>query len=381
VSEVQEIVANASKIRALGSRHSFNDLADSPHDLLCMDRLNQVVGIDSVGKTVTVQGGITYGDLANHLQIHGFALHNLASLPHISVAGAVATATHGSGNGNGNLSTAVSALQIVQADGVVTTLGRQDGAFDGAVVGLGALGVVTELTLDVLPTFDVAQSVYKDLSFDALLANFDEISSLGYSVSLFTNWDLADVWVKQVRGQTFPEQVFGALPATHPMHPLAGMPTENCTPQLGEFGPWHQRLPHFRMEFTPSNGEELQSEYFVPREHAVQAIATVRELRAHVMPNLHVTEIRTIAADNLWLSPAYRQDVVGIHFTWKYLPSEVRQLLPTIETALKQFGAKPHWGKVHVAKPNYEVSQFRALANEMDADGKFRNEAVNRALS
>jgi len=381
VDEVAQIVASATKVRALGSRHSFNDLADTLGDLISMEHFDQILQINAERRTATIQGGITYGDLAPKLHEAGFALPNLASLPHISVAGAVATATHGSGIRNGNLATSVSGLKILTASGDILTFDRDSEDFNGAVVSLGALGIVLELTLDLVPTFDVAQTVYQSLPFDAITGSFEEVISLGYSVSLFTNWDVVDVWVKQTRDQTPPNDILGTKPAGAPCHPLAGLPTENCTPQLGEYGAWHERLPHFRMEFTPSNGEELQSEFFVPRSRAVEALQAVRALKSQNQPLLHVSEIRTIAKDDLWLSPAYGQDVVGIHFTWKHLPQEVKGVLPILQEALSAFGAKPHWGKLFEGKPNYEMANFRDLATRMDPNGKFRNAAVERALA
>ena len=183
VEELQGLVAGARKIRALGSRHSFNSIADTAGTLVVLDRLDPDIRVDAANLTVTVNGGTRYGTLAAELQRQGFALHNLASLPHISVAGAVATGTHGSGDANGNLATAVAGLELVTADGSILRMHRGDEDFDGMVVGLGALGIVTKLTLDIRPSFDVAQSVFENLSWDLVLENFDRITSSAYSVS------------------------------------------------------------------------------------------------------------------------------------------------------------------------------------------------------
>src|SRR5687767_10859913 len=109
-AQLQEMVRQSPRLRVLGSRHSFNRIADTSGDLVSMRQLDQVIALDSNARTVTVEGGITYGQLCPWLETQGFALHNLASLPHISVVGAVTTATHGSGNANGNLATSVSGL-------------------------------------------------------------------------------------------------------------------------------------------------------------------------------------------------------------------------------------------------------------------------------
>src|SRR6185437_9936106 len=120
----------------------------------------------------------------------------------------------------------------------------------------------------------------------------------------------------------------------------------NCTEQMGVRGPWYERLPHFRMGFLPSAGDELQSEYFVSRHHAVEAILAVERLREEITPHLLITEIRAIAADDLWLSPCYKRPSIAIHFTWKPDWNPVKRVLPLIERELASFSARPHWGKL-----------------------------------
>lgn len=394
VAEVQELVRSCRKLRALGSRHSFNAIADTPEDLVVLDQLAGVVALDAAGQTVTVEGGITYGQLCPQLHAAGFALHNLASLPHISVAGSVATATHGSGDGNGNLATAVVALELVTADGELLALSREGHPeqFPGAVVALGGLGVVTRLTLALMPTFQVRQHVYERLPLAQLEQHFDELTGMGYSVSMFTDWSDArfnQVWLKRLdagAGTAAATDLFGATPAPSDRHPLAGLSPINCTAQMGVPGPWHERLPHFRMEFTPSNGEELQSEYFVPRRHAVAAIHALARLRDQVAPLLHISEVRTIAADDLWLSPCYQQACVGLHFTWKPDWPGVSAVLPLIEAALAPFEARPHWGKLFTLAPEQVRARyamlpaFQQLLERHDPQGKFRNPFLERYI-
>jgi xylitol oxidase len=324
--------------------------------------------------------------------VRGLAIHNLASLPHISVAGAVATATHGSGDRNGNLATAVATIEWVTAKGEMKTLSRGDAAFDGAVVSLGALGVVTRLTLDVMPAFELRQAIYEGLPFDALFAHFDVITSMAYSVSLFTDWRgdaINQVWLKRRAGDATSSielTDLGASPAARDVHPIPGMPTENCTQQMNVPGPWHERLPHFRMEFVPSSGEELQSEYFVPRERAIEALRAVNELRERITPLLQISEIRTIAADHLWMSPCYRQPCVGVHFTWKKDWPAVSALLPTIEAALAPLGARPHCGKLFTMPPEHirscypRLNDFRDLMRACDPHGRFHNAFLERNI-
>jgi xylitol oxidase len=393
--QVRDFVVKHPRLKVLGTRHCFNRIADSADQFLSVKGFDKVVTLDEHARTVTVEPGIRYGQLGLFLDSKGWALHNLASLPHISVAGACSTATHGSGEKNGNLSTAVSALEIVTANGDVMNLSRgKDGdTFRGAVVGLGALGVLTKLTLDVQPRFTMKQYVYENLPMDQLQEHFDAIESTAYSVSLFTDWQkrrVNEVWLK-VRVDQNPAfdaspELFGATRATRNLHPIAELSAENCTEQMGVVGPWYDRLPHFRMGFTPSAGKELQSEYFVPRSEAVDAILAVERLRDRIGPHLLISEIRTIAADDLWMSPCYKRPSVTIHFTWKQEWSAVSKLLPLIEQELDPFHPRPHWGKLFSMPPaklrsRYErIGAFTDLCGKYDAHGKFRNDFLDRTL-
>lgn len=395
VEQVQELVSRAGKVRVLGSRHSFNDIADSPEELVSLAHFDHAPVFDHANRQVTIGGGVRYGQLCGELHQAGYALHNLASLPHISVAGACATATHGSGDRNGNLATAVAAMELVTADGVLVHISREQHGeeFPGAVVGLGGLGVVTKLTLDLLSAFDVRQEVYENLPLAQLEAHFEEIAASAYSVSFFTDWQggrVNQVWLKRrVPDDTAvaPEAtLFGATPAPTHRHPILTLSAEACTPQMGLPGPWYERLPHFRMEFTPSSGEELQTEYLVPRRHAAAAFRAVAGLRDQVGPLLQISEVRTIAADDLWLSPCYRQPCVGIHFTWVRDWAGVRQLLPQLEEALAPLQARPHWGKLFtMPAPQVQalypkLPDFQRLLAAYDPGGKFRNAFLDRYI-
>jgi xylitol oxidase len=387
VEEVRAIVKKLPKLKALGTRHCFNTIADSKDDLLCSKEMNKVVSLDARTHTVTVEGGIKYGELAPYLHQKGFALHNLASLPHISVAGSCTTATHGSGVKNGNLASAVTGLEIVTADGSIVHLSKtaDPEKLNAAVVGLGALGVITKVSLQIEPTYMMSQRVFLNLPMAELKPNFEKIMSAGYSVSLFTDWQsdhVSEIWIKSRIGtdkeHTEPE-FYGAKAATKNLHPIFAHPAESCTEQLGVPGPWYERLPHFKMGFTPSSGKELQSEYFVPFQHAMDAIEAVAKLGKQIGPHLFITEIRTIAADNLWMSPCHNQKSVTIHFTWKPETEAVLKLLPLIEQALSPFNPRPHWGKVFTLSPKilqsrYEkLEDFKKLVAEYDPHGKFRN--------
>jgi xylitol oxidase len=391
VEEVQQVVKSCTRVKALGARHSFNGIADSTENQISLKHLDQMT-LDKGSHTVTVGAGVTYGQLSPYLDGQGYAVHNLASLPHVSVAGACATATHGSGIKNGNLSTAVSGLEIVTADGELVVLSRaKDGErFPGAVVALGGLGVVTKVTVNVQPTFAMKQVVYENLSFAQLENHFEDIFSSGYSVSLFTDWQnhrATQAWIKRRiepgKSAEFEPEFFGAKLATAKLHPVAGHSAESCTEQMGIPGPWYERLPHFRMNFTPSSGDELQSEYFVPRNKGYEAILAVEKLRDDVTPHLFITELRTIDADDLWMSPCYKRPSMAIHFTWKPEWSSVKKLLPVIEERLAPFDARPHWAKIFTVAPSrlkslYErLPDYQVLLKHYDPNGKFRNEFLN----
>ncbi|GGX51997.1 FAD-binding protein [Streptomyces fructofermentans] len=385
---LRTLVAGSARVRVLGSGHSFNGLAEpgSGGVLLSLTALPPSVDVDTEAGTVRVAGGVRYAELAKVVHGRGFALPNMASLPHISVAGSVATGTHGSGNANGSLASAVREVELVLADGSALTIGRGDRRFEGAVTSLGALGVVTALTLDLEPDFEVAQQVFGPLPRVGL--DFEAVSASAYSVSLFTDWrqpGFAQVWVKRRTDRPwggFP----WAEPAVEAMHPVPGMPAVNCTPQFGVPGPWHERLPHFRPEFTPSSGAELQSEYLLARPHALDALGAIDAIRAEVAPVLQICEVRTVAADAQWLSPAYGRDTVALHFTWVEDTAAVLPVVRRVEEALAPWEPRPHWGKVFTAAPEVlrgrypRLDDFRSLAGELDPRGTFRNEFVDAVL-
>src|SRR3954469_11837603 len=379
VAELQEILARTPRIRVLGSRHTFSDIADSD-ELVSLDALPHDVEIRDT--TVSFGAALRYGDLARILEAEGLALHNLASLPHTTVAGAVATATHGSGNGNGNLATAVAALELVTSAGEVIGARRGDPDFDGMIVALGALGAVTRLTLDVEPAYEVRQRVFEDVGWGTLFEHYDAITAAGYSVSVFTLWgETSSAWIKS--RDRDPAELFGARPAPADRHPIPGIDPVNCTAQLGVPGPWWDRLPHFRMGFTPSAGEEIQSEYHLPREHGIAGIEALRALGNVLRPVLQVAEIRTIAADRLWMSPQYERDTVAIHFTWTREQAAVERVLGEVEAALAPLGARPHWGKLFLAPAGGlypRCDDFLALAARLDPRGAFGNEWLERSI-
>ena len=386
-----DLVAGSAKVRVLGSGHSFNEIAEPGPEgvLLSLAALPAEVDVDTGARTVRVGGGVRYAELARRVHGHGLALPNMASLPHISVAGSVATGTHGSGVGNGSLASAVREVEIVTADGSTLVVGRGDDRFGGAVTSLGALGVVTALTLDLVPGFEVEQHVFTELPLEGLdLETLHTVLASAYSVSLFTDWrapGFRQVWLKRRTDQPLPEVPWGT-PATEKMHPVPGMPAVNCTEQFGVPGPWHERLAHFRAEFTPSSGAELQSEYLLPEHHALDALRALDAIRTTIAPVLQVCEVRTVAPDEQWLSPAYGRDTVALHFTWVEDAEAVLPVVGRLEAALDAFDARPHWGKVFtvpaaVLRGRYpRLGDFAELMRALDPEGKFANGFVRDAL-
>jgi xylitol oxidase len=377
VDELRGMVANADRVRALGTGHSFNRVADTVGDLVNLQDLPPRLEI--AGDTVTVSAGTRFGELVGPLNRAGRALHNLGSLPHISVAGACATGTHGSGDGNPCLAAAVTEYELVTAGGELVTMPHE------TAVGLGRLGVVTALTLRTQPTYDIQQVVYDDLPMEAL-DDLDGVFGAGYSVSLFTRFrgpafELAFVKrrVDPAAPWTPPDTWFGAGRAPEQRHPLSGEPPEHTTLQDGLPAPWHTRLPHFRLEFTPSKGEEIQSEFFVPREHGAAAIRAVHALGPRLAPVLLVSEIRTIAADDLPASMAYQRDSVALHFTWVRDQAAVEAAVAEVEAAIAGYAPRPHWGKVFTMTPP-TVPQLRRLAAELDPHGIFANDFTDKYL-
>lgn len=389
VDDVRRIVAGARLIHAVGARHAFNGAADSPGAVIDLSDIEPDFAIDAEARTVTAGAAATYGAAAAWLQAHGWALHNMASLPHISLAGATATGTHGSGDRLGTLASAIASLELVTASGDLVTLRRGDPDFAGVATGLGAFGIIARITLDIQPSYRMRQDAFQDLPWKFVLDDFDAVMAAGTSVSIFTTWSGVNadrLWIKTrldagVEDRP-PPPPGGALPAALPSRTAGAEHLRKLTP-FALAGPWSDRLAHFRMTFE--QGPQLQSEYLLPRAHATRAIAALRPLGPRIDAQLAVTEIRSMAADDLWLSPASGTDAVGIHFSWalRDVP-EVMALCAEIEALLLPLRARPHWGKVILSPaatlaPLYpRMDDFRALARSYDPTGKFRNAYLDR---
>lgn len=381
LEEVRSVVTDAhGTLQVLNTRHTFTAIGDAD-GLISLDRLAGAHGIeiDASARTATVGPAVTYAELARGLTARGFALENLASLPHISVAGAIATGTHGSGIRLGNLATAVRGLELIAGSGDRLTLGSSDPRLPGAAVHLGALGVVTSVRLAIEPYYELRQDVYLGLGWEVLTAHFEEVMSAGRSVSVFHDFGerTREVWVKGDLDRKVGDDLFGAVPAREPRNPVPGGSPENCTAQLGSPGPWSERLPHFRSGFTPSAGEEIQSEWFVAREDALAAIQALRPLAPRIRELLQIAELRVIAADELWMSPHHRRDSAALHFTWRLEPEPVARVCAEIEAALAPLAPRAHWGKLFSPGPlrwrPERLTDFLALRAELDPAGRFAN--------
>jgi xylitol oxidase len=384
--EVREALAGSGPVHALGTRHSFTDLPDTAGTLIEMSGLDRPAVIDAETRTVRITAGTRYGVLAKQLHDAGWALHNTGSLPHISIGGATSTGTHGSGDGHGVLTSAVAALHFLDANGEAHEVRRGDPDFPALAVGVGAFGILTELVLDIQPTYDVRQDVYSGVTWDTLLADVDAVTTAGDSVSVFTRWadDLGFVWVKRRSSDpaaTVPAELLGGRLTESGVSPL-GM-GDNVT-EIGTAGPWYQRWPHFRADAEPSRGDEIQSEYFIDRADAPAALRAIRAIAGSFAHHVIWTELRTAAADDLWLSGAYEREAFIIHFTWENRPDEVTAALRLIEPALAPFGARPHWGKRHlferadIERVSPRLAEARAVFERLDPDGRFVNEHLVR---
>ena len=386
IDEIQNIVRNNPKVKVRGTAHCFNTIADTKYVALLLEQMPREIIINKEKKSVTVSAGLKYGEVAEELHKNGWALHNLASLPHISIAGAIATGTHGSGTKNGSLATAVKSFDVVFADGSFRNVNSSDGdLYYGGVIGLGLVGIVVRVELDIQPTFNLGQNVYLEMKRDNFRDHFDEIMSSGYSVSFVTTWRQGipgEVWVKFVEGSTPPKVLFGSHCATEKLHLLKNHSPDPCNDQLGMLGPWHLRLPHFKMEFTPSSGTELQSEFFVDKTQASSVLLALEAIADQISIPLIGSEIRTIASDDFWMSPQYKSDDVGLHFTWKQIP-ETLEAVKTIETILEPFKYRPHLGKIYTATPSYissafpKFQNFKELISQIDPHNKFGNEMTD----
>ncbi|MGI9613109.1 MAG: FAD-binding protein [Acidimicrobiales bacterium] len=395
IDELQSIVARAPKAKALGSAHSFNTIADTGGDMISMAGLDRVIGVDREAKTVTVEGGISYGALGPLLHSEGSALRNLASQPQFTIAGACATATHGSGDGNRGLATQVVSVDLITGTGDLVTIDDDDEDFAAVAVGLGAFGAIARATLAVTETYDVAQELHLDLPLSNAIDHLDEIFASAYSVSYFTDFrsnTINQLWRKHHlepgdgRLPQTPDRYFGATRAAEKLAPSGAKDADRVTDQLLESGPWFERLPHGRFDVPLEPGSQLQSEYFVEREDGPAALAALAELGPVMSPVMVMGEVRTVAGDELWLSP-YPTDSLALHLSWTTDWAAVRPVLREVEAALAPFAPRPHWGKLYEMESSSIVERYprfgdwAAAVERLDPAGVFRNPFLDDLLA
>lgn len=382
--ELQDLVRSKSSIRARGSAHSFNEIANTKSCAINLAKMPKVIEINQDNKSVLASAGLTYGELAPALHKKGWALSNLASLPHISIAGSISTGTHGSGIRNKNLANQVKSIRFIDHQGQLHQIEQSSPDFNALVIGLGLGGIVYQYELSIEPTFQISQVVYPDIPIEILQSNFEEIMGVAYSVSFFTDWstkNIGNLWCKFHSDENILDEISGYSQATQKYHPIPSMDPIACTDQFAVEGNWYERLPHFKIEFSPSVGDEIQSEFFIDRKDAAAAIDAISKLGSEISPLLWITELRTIAADELWLSGAFQRETLGIHFTWKKMP-EIYAVISKVEQALLPFNYRPHWGKAFSSNPSHlhrafpRMSQFFELIQKIDPEEKFYNEFV-----
>ncbi|WP_370107515.1 FAD-binding protein [Nocardioides sp.] len=393
IDELRHTVAAADAVGVIGITHSFTDVFNDRGTLVRLDQMPRDVVIDDERGTAVVAAGVAYSELAQILHARGWAVANLPSLPHVTVGGAVSTGTHGSGVRLRGLADSVQAVRYVIGNGEMRLFSRtQDReTFYGSVVALGALGVAVDYTIALIPSFEVSQSVLTDLTVDDLERDVADMLASAYSVSVFTDWsENTSVFLKESSGATDrrgkgARWVGGVLAESQVPH-VPGETTDGMTPQLAEPGPWFERLPHLLASAILAARTELQSEYFVPAEAGESAIRALRGRAQEFSGCLQVSEVRAVRADEHWLSPAYGRDTISLHFTWRWDPAAVTEVIPVVEETLRPFNPRPHWAKLHELAPEYlageypQLGRFHDLVSEVDPIGKFRSPLVARLL-
>ncbi|KAI1700234.1 d-arabinono-1,4-lactone oxidase domain-containing protein [Ditylenchus destructor] len=334
VEEVQQIVRNANKLRVVGTRHSFSKIADSPNTMLSTLALKNIIGFDPTVPSITVQAGITYTDLNPFLPNYG----------------------------------------------------PNDPELKAIAVGLGAFGVITQVELEVEPTFNLTNYVFVNMPEQDIYDHFDEIENLGYSVQLFTDfstpgvWDQVWVWVRSDENSNVGnmQNLYGATRTHEQVTAIEALPPTYLMEQ-GKEQPWYYGLVDYHLGLSGFDGAEIQSEYFMPYENAIPAIQAVSNFSDLIAPRVYTMLIRTIKGDDLWMSESFNETTVAIHFTWKPNMTAVMEVLPQIEQALLPYGARPHWGKVFAQGPETylhrypKLNQWKQLAETLDPTHKFRN--------
>lgn len=383
ISELAEMV-RVNKVRPVGTLHSFSPIAKGEGLLMSTANLAIKPELDSDRSVVRFGAAMRFGELALFLEQNGFALRNMGSLPHISVAGAAATGTHGSGDKNQILSSSLTSFSYLNHEGELIKVEKQDPLFEAFRLGLGAYGIWVEAELSIVPSFQIRQDIFLEIPWSYFLEDPSRLTSAGYSVSLFGKWGtstISQTWVKsEVEDPRAGVPIAAIAPEQNSKRELADGVGDNLTEQGGKPGPWLHRLPHFRLDASPSAGNEIQTEYFFTRDKIAHAIEAVHSVAGKINPVLIISEIRSIAQDDAWLSPMRRGDSIALHFTWKNEPELVDIAVQELEKVLAPMEPIPHWGKVHhftqsdLERAHPMLSKAREQFENADPSGKFSSD-------
>mmetsp|Transcript_13532 Transcript_13532/g.26655 ORF Transcript_13532/g.26655 Transcript_13532/m.26655 type:complete len:480 (-) Transcript_13532:5-1444(-) len=415
LTELQATVAAAPQVRVLGSGHSFSAVCSSEHTLLSMAYMRKVLEVDFVSDNETVvfmEGGATLGDVVRHLAPRGMALKNIPSLPHVTIAGALATSTHGSGlhpSAPGSIASMCTQIDFVTHDGEVCSYRRaEDAEFAASVVHLGALGVVAKIGLDVVPAYNVDQRVYQSIELDRMLPQFEALARSVDSLTVGINFgqQVGLTWLRYFDGGITPpasDMTLGGEPRHEPIPFYESH--QGVTPTCK--GPWHD-VPSFFMEGMQElnmPNTAMQTEYFVPLSLASSALQAIREVAAcwegwptseswtdlnSSVPVFHC-EVRAIAQDGLrGLAPFGDRESCSIHFTWGNWDHKERivEMVKEVEAVLRQYQARPHFGKFNLMSseevasvyPKDRIEEFKELCVKHDPVSKFRNQLVQEQI-
>ena len=404
-AELARLVKTASSaghpVKVVGAGHSFTDIACTNGYQVHLDRYNRVILADRETQRVRVQAGITLQKLNLELDQHGLALPNLGDIAYQSVAGAISTATHGTGIRLGGLATQVAGLELITADGSVISCSADEEpeVFNAARVGLGALGILSTVTLQAVPAFNL-RVVNQPMPLDALLENIDEHVESNDHFEFFwvphTRWALTKRnnrtdqplaprprW-QELRDDYLMENVaFGAVCRMGRRFP-------SLIPRLATALPGSGRVEYvdksYKVFASPRWVHFSEMEYSIPREAAVDVI---RRIRSFVETSgLHISfpvEVRFTAPDDIYLSTANGSErcYIAVH-VYQGMPYE--QYFRGVERIMDSVGGRPHWGKLHfqtaeTLAPRYpDWDKFQAVRRRLDPEGRFANAYTDRVL-
>jgi L-gulono-1,4-lactone dehydrogenase len=400
--EVAALVASANKVRVMGSRHSWSKGIVTDGTLLSLDRMNRLVRVDKEKLRVTVQAGITLGALNARLEEHGLALANLGSIDTQSLAGAISTGTHGTGRGFQCLAAQVESLELIDGEGKRKRIGRGDPDFDAVVVGLGCFGIVHEITLAVVPCFQM-HAITDTAPFDEVIENLDEYVGRYDHFKFWWFVPSDDVVVYKHNRTDAPrndsdftrwfKDDFLSVIVYRSLVALQGLDRKALVPAVNkiltrETGRRFDRVCKSYVGFmTPAPPVHRETEWAFDYANAKDLLKKYREL---LLKSGHtynfIQEIRVTKGDDFWLSPAFGRDSLWLSMYNMDSPARWDDQLARFDAFAKAHGGRPHWGKEASFDPGYlkavwpKLGEFRELTRSYDPNGKFVNEWVEQIL-